>query len=339
MRNALTLLAVFFGVLFIGTLIGATVIYIYSNLTLFVAGRPPVSVPYQVFFYGLIVSFPAFCVIASMMSILYLVRHPSKSIWCFVFFIIVNALTWLFLLPQNLVQGQKFNSRTIERTYEIVSPQYFRNESSGITFYSKMYGKQHIFGLFFDTKGIHREKGHIDRFDNIAYEQKPSSKQSIFSDSLIENALKMPSAVKKPIILYADILESALSTWRKGFAYWLPFATIGLVFVACFGLRNASKWKFLSAFLVMAIHFIVLALNGMTRGTGVLKIFSSKAAIWWHSLENSVPSFLQWISYIEDPLPVFINLLITVIILFASILLYFSHKPKVLAPAVAGDED
>lgn len=339
MRNALTLLAVFFGVLFVGTLIGATVIYIFSNLTLFVAGQPPVSVPYQIFFYGLIVAFPAFCVIASMMSILYLIRHPSKSIWCFIFFVLVNATTWLFFLPQNLVFGQKFNSSTIERTYEIVSPQYFRNDKGGVTFYSKMYGKQHIFGLFFDTKGITREKGHIERFDNIAYERNPALKDSIFSDSLIENALKMPKAVEKPLRLYVDILESALAAWRKGFAYWIPFASIGLVFMACFGLRNASKWKFLSAFLVMALHFIVLAINGMTRGTGVLKIFSSKAALWWHSVEKSVPSFLRWISYIEDPLPVFINLLLTIIILFVSLLLYFSHKPKIIAPIITGDED
>lgn len=102
MKNAVAVSGVFVGVLFFGTLIGASIFVVYANLSLYISGAENAVGILTLFFGGISFSFPMFCIVASLMSILYSIRHPSDSVLSLVFFVVLNAVVWLFLLPEIL---------------------------------------------------------------------------------------------------------------------------------------------------------------------------------------------------------------------------------------------
>lgn len=317
--------------LLIGVLAAALVYMIRCDLAFLVAGEKLVFFHGDFFIRGIFVSFPLMASTALLLVVFYGIRHAKKNLWITGTYITLCALTWLFLIPFAFSLEKSYTEK-FPAEYEVpsLSQGFFRKNSGGVFYFSRVSENGDADGLFIDLAGITGEAGAVSRFSGIATATQEKEFRSEFADPLISDASKIPFSVSALMKVYSLIVEKARSSWSRGYACYAIFLTFVLALCAAAGLQYVSSWRLANGLFVIITGASVCLLNyGYYMG-----VVFNEARISWDSYFSSIAvgrgDFLRSFLSSGDILLAVMNLAIFIILLAVWIFLYIFKGKKML---------
>lgn len=314
MKRALSLLIIYFSVVFVGTLLLGLFFMVCADLTVLVAGQKIIVFNLDFFIKGILIAFPLMAAFAPMFLIFFMVRHPSEYISSLITYVVLGAITWLLLIPGGLKIYENIEMYD-NKISESTTTGIFREEESGIFYYSRILENGNADGLYIDSPGFYGLEGSVIPFYDI-----PVSKDSAYpySDSIIKKAITPPAMVSYPLSVYNAILTAAAHAISSGYLKWLCFSAFGLALLSVFSVQFSSSWKLANS-LCIIFAILVICFSNFVYYMGMIpRLF--------FEFNGKLSSAL----HVEDALILLVNLIFTVILLFWGIGmgLYRTRKVK-----------
>jgi hypothetical protein len=317
MKTFISLLIVYIAVCIGGSLVGASFYMIYQSLKLFVVGQPLTFFSLYLFYQGIFFVFPLVCAASSLFMILYLIRHPAGVVLPLLVYLLTGCLSWYFLIPLSLSQSSGFkNTGSAKTITPVLSPGFFREDTGGVYYYTRIAPNGTADGLYIDLRGFSGEQGKILKLDSVPVN---TAAAGPFSDLLIRDAVALPRIIRVPLSFYQKQLYAARAAGLQGKIAWLCFASAGLALLSVFALQLMSEWRLLNAFLVIAVFFSVGLLNGSYYGGTFLASAALRFGIWWRTVSAQLPAWLIWLKLLRDPFIVFLNGIISLLFILLGI--------------------
>lgn len=315
----------------LGSLAAALVYMVCCDLTVLVAGEKLVFFCGDFFFRGIFASFPLVVCIALFLVVFYGIRHLKKNLWIMCTYVLLCALSWLLLIPLmfNLEQAYKEKYST---EYEIsnLSPGFFRKDSGGIFYFSRVSDDGKADGLFIDLSGITGEAGTVSRFSGMKTLSDEKEFKSEFADSVIRDSTKLPFAVSAPLNVYLILLEKARTAWAGGCARYVMFLAFALALSASASLQYVSTWRLVNGLISVLAGAAVCVFNYAYYLGFVFKT----AAVSWDAYFSSIAVGKNgfWESLLSSGgiLLAVVNLAFFVILLASGIFLYIFKGKKMI---------
>lgn len=326
MKTAFSMI-IYFLIASIAGLIGAASIYmICCDLTLLVCGEGLSIFNGHFFVRGMIVSFPFVLTFVLGLVIYYCLRHTEHHFIRLFSYIIMCAFTWLVLIPLSFDLGDKYENAFSER-YEIpvLSTGFFRPESGGIWYFSRIQQNGTADGLFIDLAGISGERGSVIKFSS---EKIDDAFNGQFADTLIRDAIKLPFVVIAPLEMYSTVIEKGKVAWSRGFGAWLVFLTFALALSSVVAFEYISSWRLINGLIILLAAGIICSVNYIYYH-GI--IFRGTAETWIQLFEQAAEKhtgFVHNMLMAEEPLLAAINFALFIILLFTGIILYILRERK-----------
>ena len=326
MKNALTMFMYFFLMTACGTLAAAFIFMICCNLTLLVCGESFAFFNWDFYIRGLLISLPLVCVIVLALMIVYGLRHKKNPVIRLAVYVVSGLIVWLILIPSSFTLLHKYEEK-YAKTYEVpfLSPGFFRPESGGVFYFSRVQEDGKADGLYIDLTGITGEKGSVVRFSNSIIDADFSGQ---FADSIIRDAVKLPFVILAPLELYSVLRDKAQDAWNDSFAHWLLFLCLALALGSCIAFENFSAWSLIDALAAFFTGLLICVVNwAYYKGY----LFSSVTGKW-NELIGDTPvtgGFFNSIIHSPDLFISFVNFIIFVLLTLTGILLFiFKSKTE-----------
>ena len=296
MKNALTMFMYFFLMTACGTLAAAFIFMICCNLTLLVCGESFAFFNWDFYIRGLLISLPLICVIVLALMIVYGLRHKKNPVIRLAVYVVSGLIVWLILIPSSFTLLHKYEEK-YAKTYEVpfLSPGFFRPESGGVFYFSRVQEDGKADGLYIDLTGITGEKGSVVRFSNS---------------------------------IYSVLRDKAQAAWNDSFAHWLLFLCLALALGSCIAFENFSAWSLIDALAAFFTGLLVCVVNwAYYKGY----LFSSVTGKW-NELIGDTPvtgGFFNSIIHSPDLFINFVNFIIFALLTLTGILLFiFKSKTE-----------
>ncbi len=298
MKRVIYFAAIYLASFLTGTFVFALLFMFSCNLTMFVADTPMNFFSMHFFMTGIFMSVPLVCVLIQILLILYLIRHPKNQLISLIMYLIFGLFSWLIVIPADLRLISRYDSDVVSSRVEASSAGVFRQEETGVTYYSRIDQNKLGEGLFFDTMGFHGDKGTVEPFFDI-----PVKNESAFpySDILIKNSLQPSPIVTFPLSVYNALLTAGRHSASIGIMAWLFFASMGLALLSVYGLQFASSWKLANVVYVVIFSALIVLFNYF----GYMNYFPD--------VLKEVAASLSKILPIKNPLVVLVNGMISVL--------------------------
>lgn len=327
MKNALNMIFYYFTVLILGTVVATLIYMICYDLTVLVAGEKLKVFCWDFFLHGLVVTFPLVASFALGFLIFYGIRHNENHFARLAMYAFLCALSWGVFIPLCFNLQETYESSFAEN-YEIqkLSSGYFRQNNGNIFYFSRITDNGEADGVFIDLLGVTGESGKVIRFTNSRVADDFSSD---FADSLVKDAIKLPLVVLVPMRVYSTIMENARNAWSGGVGQWLCFLTFALALCSVVSFQYSSGWRLINGLCVMFAAGLVCLVNyGFYCGM----IFKNTRNVWnsyFMELAEKNTGFLKNLFCAQEPMLVFINLVVFAVILITGILLFaFKYKKR-----------
>lgn len=327
MKNALNMIIYYFAVVILGTVVAALIYMICCDLTVLVAGEKLKVFCWDFFLHGLVVMFPLVASFALGFLIFYGIRHNENHFIRLAAYSFLCALTWIVFIPLCFNLQQTYESSFAEN-YEIqkLSSGYFREKNGNVFYFSRITENGEADGVFIDLLGVTGESGKVVRFTNSKLADDFSSD---FADSLVKDAIKLPLVVSVPVKVYSTLMEYARNAWSGGIGQWLGFLSFALALCSVIAFQYSSGWRLINGLSVMFFAGLVCLVNyGFYCGM----IFKNTRNVWnsyFMELSEKNTGFLQNLFSAEEPMLIFINLVIFAVILITGIFLFaFKYKRR-----------
>ena len=258
MKRTLSFIVIYFGSLLVCSLIFAMLFMLNCNLTMFVTGVSSSFFSMHFFMVGLLTCFPLVCVLTQILLILYFIRHPSNQLISLILYVIFGAISWLVLIPTDLHLVARYESDAISTRIEASSTGIFRNEGSGVYYYSSIDDEGNADGIYIDTLGFHSKQGTVIPF----FDSKIHNESAFpYSDILIKDSLQPSEFVVFPLSVYNSLFTAANYSSSLGFLAWLAFASIGLALLSIYGFQFGSSWKLANVVYVICSAVFIIFIN------------------------------------------------------------------------------
>ncbi len=303
MKTAVSFIFSFIMMCLVGTVFTALIFMAGKNLMYLVAGQPLSFFSLDFFLQGLFVMFPLICVIAQLLLILYIIRHPAGQILPFIMFTIISFCSWVILIPCDMQLADSYikKSAVEEKPAPPMTPGYFREEVGGVYYYTRLLENGNADGVLLDVNDRYgSRKGGVYKF----YDQKTANASAVpYADVLVKKAVEPSGMISYPMKVYNTLIDTAMKSWKSGFSTWLAFASLGLAFYALYGLQFASSWRLLNSFLILLFG------NGISYLNYLIYI------------EKFFPEFVlavtEKVSFISGPNPFIVLVNLVLFIIFA----------------------
>ena len=173
--------------------------------------------------------------------IFYMIRHPSSPLLSVAVYFVIGISVWIFLVPQALRIEQMglFKSLNV-RTESRLTEGYFRPSQYGVFYYSKISPQNIAQGVYIDITGSSGSKGQVSLFLNL---QLAPTGNEFFADPLFASSAKITVIIEHIITFAKAIRTEAFKAVKKGFFYYLSFASLGLALLSLIGVKSMSSWK------------------------------------------------------------------------------------------------
>lgn len=325
MKNALNMIIYYFSVLILGTVAAALIYMISCDLTVLVAGEKLKVFCWDFFVHGLVVMFPLVVSFALGFLIFYGIRHSENHFIRLAAYAFLGALSWIVFIPLCFNLQETYESSFAEN-YEIqkLSSGYFRQKNGNVFYFSRIADNGEADGVFIDLIGVTGESGKLVRFSNSKLADDFSSD---FADSLVKDAVKLPLVVSVPMQIYSALMESARNAWSGGIGQWLCFLSFALALCSVIAFQYSSGWRLINGLAVMSAAALVCLVN-YAFYCGIL--FKNTRNAWnsyFMELSEKNTGFLQSLFSAQEPMLIFINLVIFAVISVTGILLFaFKYK-------------
>ena len=324
MKNTFSMILYYFAALFFGTLAAGFVYMVCCDLTLCVAGESAKFFCWAFFLKGMLVSFPLICIAGILLSIFYGISHKENFLFRFVFYVFINVVTWLVLIPASFELTEKYNAYFTEG-YEVpyLSSGYFRPESGGVFYFSRVNDNGSADGLFIDLTGITGEKGSVVKFSDSLIDADFSGQ---FADTLIRDSIKLPFVIVVPLDMYSAFMDKAVTAWNRGYISWIFFCSIALALAACIALERVSSWRLIDAIAVLfSVGFVCFFNYACYYGF----IFAEEGKLWsdfFAGMAQGKTGILHSIFSAGDPLLAVINGIFAVTLVLTGLIILFIKK-------------
>lgn len=305
MKTILSLIGIFFTIIFLGTILGFCVTSLFIYATNFVVGGT-----IELLSWNQIVSLLLICgaiatVCTTPFLIAHSIRYPYNRVARIVTYTILTILAWIIIIPVCLVAAQNFGSVDIPQTTKpLLTPNFFRPSDGTLYYYTSVNPQTRLAnGVSFELHNINSTQDTAQLLENT-----PQFTASIqpFADVLIYDTLQISRFID--VILPGLIMtkERAQNAFSQGILHWLSFATWGLALYSLIGVRRLFRWRLLN-FCTTILGFI---------GISLLNIYYSWG--WNGNLFNLI-SLPNWL----------LNCIIAAILSCLGILLaIFRHDPN-----------
>lgn len=231
---------------------GGFVYMIYALCTTLVAGKEIHLISGMLFVKGVFLFAPVAIATSGAFLLFYLIRHRLGRKTDFFVYAIWYVMSWLILIPFSLRAYEKLNKEEHIITSEnLVSPGYFRDSliENQTVYYSQIREDA-------SAEGISLTNRKLSTFNN----KKVPQNNSVFTDPIIQKSLEMNPVISFMVKSYEKMFMIATESSRD-FLAWLTFSSMGLVCLACFGLRRLSAWRLINVFLIILIFIGIFNLN------------------------------------------------------------------------------
>lgn len=315
MKKAFHIILIYLLVCVFGTAALAALFMFNLDLMSYVADVPSKLFSLNSFLFGICVSFPFAAALSLVAAVFYTIKKPGSQIAGLVSYVVLGALTWLVLIPVSVKKVSDFESSEsgIHFQAEKTSSGLFRKDAGGVFYYSRILDNGNADGIFIDTSGYVGGKEKIKSF----YDSPVNNESAYpFSDVLIKNSLKPPKYVTYPLEIYTSLLTAAENSEKSGVLGWLFFASFGLALLSVYGTQFFSSWRICSALYVIIISVFVVFMNYFYY-MGFLPSFLTQFDALFKKTFSAENAFI-----------VFLNLLISVILILLGIFMGIYRKKK-----------
>ena len=233
----------------------AAVYMVYTLCINMVAGQQ-LAFDIKLFLEGVLIFLPFVLILQAMFMTLWMIRHPESTILPIAVYAALYLSSWIFVLPATVRETPFGAGRYIgQNVSDKPSAGYFRSSSDKIFYYSTVDEASSLAnGLCVD---INTPSDNVYTFSNVRLSQK----RTVFTDSLIQNTIEMPSTLS----ILMDNLKKFFTVLgqcsKGGGAYWLCFASMALPLLAVVALRRFSQWRLVSVISIIFVTFGVLTFN------------------------------------------------------------------------------
>lgn len=308
MKKSFTLIGLYFLLLVFGTALFASIFMISADLTTVVTGQNISFFSLPFFLEGIQLSFPLACMVSFVLLIMYLIRHPGKQIAAMITYAVLGILTWTVMLPIDLKSFETSDDVVAKARKLTTSTGVFRKEGRGVYLFTNINEDGTVAGVYIDVNGFSDPDGNVLTFERLEVQNENAFP---YSDVLIKDSIQPPQFVTYPLAVYSSILIAAENSCSKGFFSWLCFASIGFALLSVYGIQFFSSWKLASALNVLTAALVIVFINYfyyIDFYPNALKEFSN---------------FLSKYLTVNDPLIVFINILLGILMILYGIAMGF----------------
>ncbi len=315
MKTAISFIFSFILMCVVGTVFAGLLFMAGIDLKYLVAGQPLSLFSLEFFLRGVFFTFPLICVIAQLLLILYIIRHPAEHLIPFLMFVIIALVSWLILIPCDMQLADTYSKKAhVEDKYVQLSTGYFREEVGGVYYYTRILPDGTADGVFLDVNGSSARKSGIFPFYGTSV---TNAAAQPYADVLVKKAVQPSEVIAYPMEVYSSLIENALSSWQAGFGAWFTFATLGLALLAVYGLQFFSSWRLLNSFLIVLAGLSIAFLNYL--------VYSEKF------FPDFVGGLSEHISFLSSTNPFIVLLNFVIFILFAAfgiVMGIYRHKKR-----------
>ncbi|MBR5647069.1 MAG: hypothetical protein IKX23_10565 [Treponema sp.] len=316
MKKALKLIVFYFATLFVLLICGTLFYSLYLSVLNYIDGKEIVLFSKQImsksFFYMSIVSIFLICPFLAYSRI----RHKGGFLQL-ISYMLLCAVTWLFLFPVTVKYGSRLNafSPVLTET-KTLSGGLFRKAENRIFYFTDDFDsavEKKLPGVFIDTedegglKVKQIQKGDDELLVNAA---KP------YNDIIIKKAFYEDGGIS--YISFRPLIQKAQSSLQKGKTFWMGFLSLALLICSIYGISSFFKWRLLNAW---AVCFSVIAAIGVNTLYTLPKLLEFRTKLEGFKL------FVQLQNYFDDAPIVCLNLLFSLIFIVTGIIKFFvSYK-------------
>ena len=313
MKSSLFLLIVFTIICIAVTLFCAFAYVLVDGCAHMAAGTSLSIFSLDVFLNGIIICFPFTAAFSCMGMIFYMIRHPSSPLLSVAVYFVIGISVWIFLVPQALRIEQMglFKSLNV-RTESRLTEGYFRPSQYGVFYYSKISPQNIAEGVYIDITGSSGSKGQVSPFSNL---QLAPTGNEFFADPLFASSAKITVIIEHIITFAKAIRTEAFKAVKKGFFYYLSFASLGLALLSLIGVKSMSSWKLLNLSFVIILYVVICRINLLVYTSPVFKSLLSFFQEKKIAVLSSLPS-----------MQLAVNCLISLLLVSAGMIQYLVHR-------------
>lgn len=313
MKRSLLLVAKYFFLLIIGSIVGVFIyVQFFSNINL-VAGNKLSFNKYSLV-KGLTESVLLILLLMGSFLTIHTIKFSKESNASLIVYICLFFFTWFLVLPLVITGCNKLNLTFEKQLKAIKSPPL--NEG----YFRKLNGKLY----YFITPEINNNLTVLEydlntdelKFENLNLSSNSEYKNNVkpFTDSLVKNNLQnIPYRI---LNIFNKIKEDMICRWSKGFLSWLVFSTIGFALWSVYAFIKVSSWKLINYFLITILQGIIFLLNGIN--------FPSNAEFIYNFFPN-----IKGISSSEFAIA-FINLVIGIVFILIGVVVRIIKEKRKL---------
>ena len=316
MKKAFGLVLTYFLFLIIGTAIGMFFYYVYLNIQSSVAGQPfeffKKEELLRVLFYVLGCLFLFSCP-----AMVYVRISNKGGILHFIFFIVLSALTWVLFVPL-LGHFEKKASYKVIDSSRFLSQGYFRQNGDKIYYFTSDYNKNPYMDtttIVIDTSSegtVEVEKIQPSRDFILFRDSAP------YSDILIKKAFDESESA--PVISFAQIMDRAMTSFSKGWTFFLAFLSLGLVLASLYGTADLFRWRLLNTGFLMIMTCGILAAHTLYYHP----VFTS----FRRQYINNKGFFIFLSKFMDDPLLVLVNVVLSLTFIVIGIVRFATRNKR-----------
>ncbi len=253
---------------------------------------------------GILLFTPLVLMSSAVMLSFHMIRHPVSSVIPLIAYAVICVSSWIFLIPGIASYNSQNLTSYIEKSLgSDPSAGYFRRNGDKIVFYSSVNKQTRLVnGLCIDTSDA---GNNVRTFSYLGIPKK----QSGYTDSLIQNSVEMPPALKILVKDGSRLLALTQECARRSFGCWLCFATMGLALLGVVSLRGISKWRLVNVMLIVGVTIGVLWLN-------VLGYTNDKFAAVENTVNNGLSNIpgIRSLAVVGNPVMMLCNVLIFIVL-------------------------
>ncbi|MCR5494460.1 MAG: hypothetical protein K6F15_02395 [Treponema sp.] len=291
-------------VLCLESICGGFVYMIYALCTTLVAGKDIQLVSGMLFVNGVFLFAPIAISSSGAFLLFFLIRHQWGTKADFIVYASWYVLSWLIFIPASFRLYEQINhGQHIVSTEALTSQGYFRNSYGGdeTLYYSQVRDDGTVEGLSIAEHKLYT-------FNS----RKIPEKQSVFTDTIIQQSMEMNSVMSFLANSYNEMFEIGAESSRN-FWSWLCFSSIGLVYLACFVLRRLSVWRLVNVFFILLVYIGFFNLDLYIYTGDILPVLNSEV--------NGMLPFVPGNAFV-----VIINLLFALLLLIGGLITRFYRK-------------
>lgn len=251
---------------------------------------------------------------------IYKIKH-SGGFSQFIGYLIAVLITFGAILPFSVKAGVKyeFDYRSTS-TKTNLSGGYFRESGDNIYYFTDEFRtapltREDTVAVVIDTTqdGKTEVTSIPDTSDFELYTNALPYRDTLVKESFNENSI--------PVLMnMRSIISRAVISGHKGWSFWLAFLSLGLALACIYGLSNVSDWKLVNACIVALATIFILTLN-------TVYFMSWFDVLRMRSLD-SARFFMFLGKYIDDPLLVMCNIVLSIIFSLVGIIRFAKLKKQ-----------